>query len=192
MSGADLNPFVRRPKRWQVEDFDAAVISDSTRYRYTLSRRWADGPVAAFVMLNPSTADACTDDATVRKCKGFAKRWGCDALLVLNLFAFRATRPRDLIAAAAAGDDVVGPSNLVYLSHLRDLDDLGPVVAAWGNNALHPALVDAGQRSMARLSEAVPRVEHLGLTKRKQPRHPLYVSYDTELQPLELPSRRAE
>jgi hypothetical protein len=51
-------------------------LSDCGTYRYELWRRWAEGPHVLFVMLNPSTADAVTDDATIRKCIGYAKRWG--------------------------------------------------------------------------------------------------------------------
>jgi hypothetical protein len=57
--------------------------------------------------LNPSTADAISDDATIRRCVGLAKREGCGRLVMLNLFAFRATTPADMFAA----DDPVGPRN---------------------------------------------------------------------------------
>lgn len=59
-----------------------AILSDCGRFRYALTRRWADGPTALFIMLNPSTADACADDPTIRRCIGFARREGCGALRV--------------------------------------------------------------------------------------------------------------
>src|SRR5882724_1884503 len=53
----------------------SAVISNCGLYRYRLDRMLRDdhGPTVAFVMVNPSTADATQDDATIRKCIGFAK-----------------------------------------------------------------------------------------------------------------------
>ena len=81
-----------------------AVISQDERHRYSLTRRWGDGPrVCCWIMLNPSTADATTDDPTIRRCIGFTHAWGYDALTVVNLYAWRATDPADLRNAARAG-----------------------------------------------------------------------------------------
>ena len=84
-----------------------AVISDCGKYRYRLTRKWGYGRPCGFIMLNPSTADALHDDPTIRRCVGFAKAWGCGALIVVNLFAVRATSPREMMRA----DDPVGPEN---------------------------------------------------------------------------------
>lgn len=83
----------------------AAVLSPCGRYRYELTRRWAPGPLVGWVMLNPSRADAHTDDPTVRRCVGFAHRWGYGGLIIRNLYALRATDP----AALADHLDPVGP-----------------------------------------------------------------------------------
>jgi len=85
-----------------------ATLSPCGRYRYRLGRRWAQHRLSLpllFVMLNPSTADAEQDDATIRRCTTFAVAHGFDAMEVVNLFAFRATDPADLWRAA----DPVGP-----------------------------------------------------------------------------------
>lgn len=71
----------------------SARFSDCRRYRYTLTRRFADGPTVAFIGLNPSTADEHADDPTIRRCLGFAKRWGYGELVMLNLYALRSTDP---------------------------------------------------------------------------------------------------
>jgi len=77
----------------------SAVISKCGRYRYLLTRKWGKRTdFATFVMLNPSTADGFRDDATIRKCIGFAKRWGFDGIQVVNLFAWRSRDPLDLLA----------------------------------------------------------------------------------------------
>ena len=85
-----------------------ASMSQCGLYRYTLWRVWDESkPACVFVGLNPSTADASEDDATIRRCVRFAKDWDCGELLMLNLFAFRATRPKDMLAAC----DPVGEEN---------------------------------------------------------------------------------
>jgi hypothetical protein len=73
-----------------------ALFSQCGRFRYRLGRRWAEGPTVAFVLLNPSAADAYSDDPTVRRCVDFARRWGYGALAVVNLYAYVATDPEDL------------------------------------------------------------------------------------------------
>jgi hypothetical protein len=93
-----------------------ASLSLCGRYRFDLTREWGCRPVkpdrrVAFVMLNPSTADGHADDPTIRRCMGFAREWGFDGLVVVNLFAMRATRPDDVVKVLRAGGDAVGPDN---------------------------------------------------------------------------------
>ena len=154
-----------------------ASLSRCGRYRYALGRRWGEGPEALFVLLNPSIADAQTDDPTLRRCIGFAKREGCGASRTVNLFAWRATAPRDLARTAGEGGDVVGRGNVAALrGALRECD--GPVVTGWGAHDL--ALPRA--RAFARLAQAEGRaLLCLGLTKAGHPRHPLYVRADAPL-----------
>lgn len=148
----------------------SAIISPCGLYRYRLSRRWDDGPTCVFVMLNPSTADAAQDDPTIRRCIGFAKREGCGALDVVNLFAFRATSPAHMKAAP----DPIGLDNDDHvMCALVDAD--GPVIAAWGAHGSF-----RGRDSTVRLLTDVP-MSCLGLTKAGAPRHPLYVRGDAPL-----------
>ena len=81
-----------------------AILSDCNRYRYALWRRWSDGSLVGFILLNPATADEIDDDATITRCKGFAERWGYSGIVVCNLFAWRSTDPSVLNEV----DDPVG------------------------------------------------------------------------------------
>src|SRR5438105_250311 len=78
----------------------SAWFSPDKQYRYLLTRSWDHIPQAmTWIMLNPSTADAFRDDPTIRRCISFARREGCGSIRVVNLFALRATDPRDLTAS---------------------------------------------------------------------------------------------
>ncbi|MFG1846697.1 DUF1643 domain-containing protein [Micromonospora carbonacea] len=167
-----------------VTDRDASLLGDDSTatfspcrtWRYSLTRRWRpDTEAVAFLMLNPSTADAMVLDPTIRRCIGFAKQWGFGGLLVLNCFALRSTDP----AALKTHPDPVGPDNdAVIVDWLGRLS--GPVVAAWGVHATYRGR-DA---QVADLVRAAGRpLVCLGVTKGGQPRHPLYVPASTPLTP---------
>jgi hypothetical protein len=158
-----------------VERF--AVMSPCDRYRYALGRTWdMDLKPVLFVGLNPSTADATNDDPTIRRCTRYAKDWGHGGILMGNLFAIRATDPKDMLRAL----DPVGDRNDYWLRRLTDLS--GRVVAAWGAHGGHrgraQAVVDSG---------VLGSFTVLGLTKDGHPRHPLYMRADCRpLNPLTL------
>jgi len=150
-----------------------AIFSEDGRYRYTLRRTWMMGSgICLFIMLNPSTADAETDDPTIRRCIGFAKAWGFSHLWVANLFAYRATDPKELLTI----DDPVGPLNDDYIQAQADHSDL--VVCAWGNGET-PVKGRRGLDVKFMLEGAGTRLNLLGATKTHQPKHPLYLKATT-------------
>lgn len=158
----------------------SAVLSDCGKYRYSLSRQFGLGDRSVtFIGVNPSTADAEVDDATVRKWIGFAKRWGYDGIEVVNLFAFRSTDVR----ALATADDPVGISNDRYTE--RALLRASMVVPCWGSITKIPdalrGRIDIVRDWMNRAVNAP--VKCLGYTKHGDPRHPLMLGYDTPLEP---------
>jgi hypothetical protein len=140
-----------------------AEFSQDRAYRYRLSRVWGDGPRATFVMLNPSLADEHFDDPTLRRCIGFARQWGLGGLNVVNLYAFRATKPADLWTAA----DPVGLENDRYLEEAAVSGER--LVAAWGAHAKPPRVQEV-------LSiHGFDQLTCLRTTKRGYPSHPLYL-----------------
>ncbi|HEX2136504.1 MAG TPA: DUF1643 domain-containing protein [Microvirga sp.] len=115
-----------------------ALFSPCGAYRYRLARRWAEGPMVAFIMLNPSTADGSIDDPTIRRCIGYAQTWGYGALAVGNLYALRATEPAELRRAR----DPTGPDNDRHLEGMTRA--AARVVCAWGADpAAHTVRTDA-------------------------------------------------
>lgn len=157
-----------------------ATFDAAGQYRYLLWRSWDDTlPRVSFVMLNPSTADAQTDDPTIRRCISFAHRWGYGSLEALNLFAYRTPNPKVLQQAA----DPIGLENDRHLIAASQRSQT--LILAWGNwGNLH-------QRDQAVLSllHNCEKTYCLGINRSGQPRHPLYTKGDTVLTPISL-SRR--
>lgn len=154
-------------------DDSGAYFSPCRTYRYLLCRRWADTPVAVFVMLNPSTADETTNDPTVERCERRARAAGFGGLTVVNIFALRSTDP----GALYAHDDPIGPENDC---HIRSAcRDAGLVVCAWGT---HGALTSRGENVRKMLTADGVALHHLGLNKGGTPKHPLYVGYGVKPQ----------
>ena len=153
----------------------SAVIDHTGRYRYSLERVWGDeSKPVCWIMLNPSTADAERDDPTIRRCIGFSWAWGYGSLVIVNLFAWRASDPRDLRFA----DDPIGPENDRAISRAVTNTDL--VVAAWG---VPPSNIGHRDQKVRRDVEQMGRSLHnLGLTKGGHPRHPLYLYAGTPLE----------
>jgi hypothetical protein len=154
-----------------------AVYSDCERYRYSLTRVWEPGDGhALFVMLNPSTATERQNDPTVERCERRARTLGFGAFTVLNIFAWRATDPREMRAAA----DPVGPDNDAAI--LASLAQADRVICAWGTHGAHLGRGPAVERL---LRSAGVRLWHLGLSKEGHPKHPLYIGYGVQPQPWE-------
>ena len=161
-----------------------AMISDCGLYRHLLGRRWADGPCVAFLLFNPSTADALKDDHTVRKGCGFAKRWGYGSMIFLNLWGLRSTDPR----AVARAEEPVGSKNDLIL--LKALGEVQRLVCAWGcsthmKGPLRKRTAEV-MRLIKPLCDAGLKVECLGYSKDGSPRHPLRLAYDTPLEKFEV------
>jgi hypothetical protein len=154
-----------------------AVISACGRYRYSLRRKWRDAPNVAFLMFNPSTADAVDDDHTIRKCIGFADRWGYGGIVVVNLFAVRSSAPRAVVTA----DDPIGPgNNTAIMEALRGCLDL---VCAWGcSSHMRGRLAQRPVELLNAVRHAHPEIPImcLGYSKDGSPRHPLMLPYTTE------------
>ncbi len=161
-----------------------AELSEDGVFRFRLWRTWdADRPVMTFVMLNPSTADADTDDKTTSKCIHYAKREGYGGIVLVNLFPFRTHKPKYLVRAVKEwpGMPVVHPDGgrrglATLIAALAKVD--GIVVAAWG---AHPIAREQANVvvNLARMG-AVP-LWCLGVTKDGSPRHPLYLKNDASI-----------
>lgn len=168
MIGSADNPGWRVRRHRATGARSLAVYSGCGAFRYGLARRWGAGDLLVYVMLNPSTATELANDPTIERCERRARMLGYAGLAVVNLFAYRATRPRDLICAG----DSVGPLNdrAIRLAAAR----AGAVLCAWGNHGTHQG---RAAQVIKLLRETGRPLLHLGLTGIGAPRHPLYVAY---------------
>jgi hypothetical protein len=153
------------------EGLATATYDVSEQFRFRVSRVWNPRlPRCVFVMLNPSTATAFQLDPTVRRTVSFAKAWGCGALEVVNIFAFRSTDP----SALYHHPDPVGIGNDDAIVAAASAGSV--VVAAWGT---HGALSGRGEHVRTLLGDAGVDLVALRVTKGGFPGHPLYVPADT-------------
>jgi len=157
-----------------------AIISPNKKYRYKLWRIWDENkPQLLFIMLNPSTADESEDDPTITRCIGFAKLHGYGSVYVANLYAYRATDPDELIKQSKF-TNIIGPDNF---GHIKDLSEkCRAVIFAWGANATKSNLKNY-KSYVRKVVNFLPEASCFGKTQSGHPKHPLYLKYETELEP---------
>lgn len=132
----------------------------------------------AFIMLNPSTADASEDDNTIRRCIAFAKRDGCNRIQVVNLFGLRSTDPKRLKGYENPELDL---ENTRYIQRVvQDAKMHSRVVCAWG---AHPLAQVRGSNVTLYAASIGVTLNSLGTTLKGAPRHPLYVRSDQPFEP---------
>jgi hypothetical protein len=143
------------------------LISPCKKYRYWLTRWWdKNRPLAVFIMLNPSRANAAKDDPTIHCCVRLAQREGFGGIRVVNLFALRTPSRSKL----ARHQDPVGPDNDL---HLRRAVQLGAVVIlAWGEKVV---VKSRPLNVLRRLRKTAKSLKCIEILKRGQPRHPLFL-----------------
>ena len=165
---------------------DTAVFSKDRVYRYLLTRRvGVQDSTCLFIMLNPSTADETQNDPTVTRCIRYARRWGFGKLEVCNIFAYRATNPKELYTPHPSHWPsfmttmyafIVGPDNNDHITNAIHRADR--VVCAWGN---HGELYGRGDEVREMVEDGGKYPMALKITKKNQPVHPLYQRGDAEL-----------
>lgn len=173
-----------------------AVISDDEVYRYHLLRRWAppfdrEGPdrVLGVIMLNPSTADAFTDDQTIQKVMHYAKEWDYNAISVANVFALRSTSPAYLRHKPL--ELITGPENEGYIMQVF-LDSYDKILCGWGANQIAAPCIPSIWNLLQSLNEhrrelSKKQMVYVKLTGAGMPMHPLYQRNDLKPKNWSLP-----
>lgn len=114
----------------------SAMISPCNKYRYLLSRQWdAKLPYLLFIGLNPSTADAQHDDPTTNKLIHLAKSWNYGGVIIVNLYAYIDSHQK-VIWSLSTIEEKLGPDNRETIQALIQRDDIGMILAGWGDDAV--------------------------------------------------------
>lgn len=144
---------------------DAAFTEDG-KHRICLSRIWDDTkPKVMFIGLNPSTANATSDDPTIRRVKLMAKAWGYGGIYMMNLFTYISTDPKAL--NKQFGNVFKADTWLITIA-----DRCDKIIFAWGNfNVL-------GRDKQ--VAELFPEAYALYINKNGSPKHPLYCKSDIQ------------
>lgn len=157
----------------------STIISPCGKFRFRLERDVGmEGLTFAYFGINPSTADAQVDDATVRKWIGFTRVNGGRRFIVGNVSAYRATEVRELKSALISYQHRF--ENLTHLS--RIVDDADVLIPCWGNRSKAPVhMHNDFDAVLAMLHMSGKPVRHFGLTLSGDPKHPLMLGYKTPL-----------
>jgi hypothetical protein len=168
-----------------------AVFSKEKDYRYLLSMNFNNSLLnqsrfntATVILKNPSAADEGKADATIRRVETFIYYKFTDVriLNVLNIFAFRATEPQDLVEAFIKGGamNVIGEENDRFIDSTVKESDY--VILAWGNNSgINKDLYEERIFRVKQILNGVPQQKlfHIsGMTKTKHPLHGLMWGYN--------------
>jgi len=149
-----------------------AVFSDCRTYRYRLAQIWDETLDPLYwLMLNPSTADEVKNDPTVERCERRARMWGYGGSVVLNIFAYRATDPKDMRTAP----DSIGPENDKWIRELAAVSNDVTVIGGWGEHGAH---MNRGQTVLDIFNQENGRINALKINASGHPAHPLYIAYD--------------
>lgn len=160
----------------------SATFSDDRRHRYTLHRRVSlMTGIVLWIMLNPSTADDERDDATIRRCTGYAQAWNYGTLSVVNLFPFRSTDPKAL--ALGGRTEAMGPIGVNDHHILVEAIKADLVMCGWG---AHGHLWDRGKAVVKMLTAEGIQPHYLTMTQGGQPGHPLRLNKNLKPIPWEL------
>lgn len=151
------------------------MFSPDGTYRYWLERRWDAGlPRFGFVLLNPSRADALSDDPTTRRLHHICAANGGGAYVLVNLFALVDTHQRALHHTAAVGE-TSGENDRWITAALRWSDR---VVVGWGAGGGTTSRLGERRQALRRRIRAIRPVLAdrelwcVGVNRAGSPRHP--------------------
>ena len=157
----------------------SAIISQDQKYRYLLTRVWDRQQRQLMVcMLNPSVADANKNDATISRLLVRAKTQNYGGIHVVNLYAYRATDPRNLLKARNSGEDIIGKGNDQIIAETAN--SCHSCLVAWGGHALSK---ERCKPVADILMQSFLGLWAIGRTKDGSPKHPLHTRYEDRFIP---------
>ena len=141
-----------------------AEFSQCGKYRYKLWRVWDESkPRAMCIGLNPSTANADKNDATIRILISCLIKLGFGGFYMMNLFAIISSKPEVLLTC----DDPLG-DNENKLAEVAAL--CSDVIVCWGN-------FKEAQNRIKQVLPNYPNAKCFGFNKNGTPFHPRALNY---------------
>lgn len=146
-----------------------AIFSDDGQYRYALWRIWSPPrPVIGYLGLNSSTAGALNNDPTISRNMIRSEREGFGGMIQVNMYGFITPNPAVLLQI----EDAIGELNDYYI---REMDRLTKrQVCMWGS--FKPVKLRADD-----VYKMLSNPYCLGANQDGEPKHSLYVRYDTKM-----------
>ena len=169
------------------------LFSKCRSYRWILKRELLIGKkTIAFIGLNPSKANSSHDDRTVTRIINFCSKWNYKNIYIINLFGLISKSPLQL----SKSKDPIGENNNLITLKLLEFwreDANCDLWLGWGDKGQ----LNGRDRKVLKLIKNFPnlkskennyskRVLSLGLSKKGNPRHPLYMSNQSFLRKFDL------
>ena len=146
-----------------------AIFSEDRKYRYALWRVWSNAkPILLQICLNPSDANEFKNYPTITRGIVRADRTGFGGFLMGNLYAYVSTIPKVLLG----NGNFVGEFTDYYLKQMIAMSKLQ--LCGWGS---FPPVFKRATIVLAMIKEPYC----LGVNADGQPKHPLYIGYDTPM-----------
>jgi len=158
-----------------------AEFSECKKHRYDLVRHFESGHgILNFILLNPSTATAQFNDPTIARCENYTLRHTYKTLVITNLFSWRDTSPKNMMASGKAGGTVNGdPKNIDRI--IEHACNAKTVICGWGN---HGQFQERSMQVTSTLHKANIRLFFLECNKSGEPKHPLYIAANRSAKPM--------
>lgn len=147
-----------------------AIFSNDRQYRYALWRIWnPNRPLLMQVSLNPSDANEKRNDPTITRGVVRADRNSFGGFLMSNLYSLVSTDPKKLLDSTI---DAIGELTDYYIKKMVELSERQ--LCGWGS--FKPVVNRADD-----VYKMLTNPYCLGTNADGQPKHPLYISYETEM-----------
>jgi len=149
-------------------------FSPDQKYRYYLQRNFKKNAknLLVFIMLNPSTANEQYNDPTVERCQNHALNKNYDGMIILNIFAYRTTNPKQLLQTK---NPIGEKNNQTIINTIKKHQN---IICAWGN---HGKILNRSNEIKKILKKHRKKTQAFEITKQNEPKHPLYIPYNKKL-----------
>jgi hypothetical protein len=154
--------------------FSVYKTTDDDKSRFYLGEEGSK--VLVFCGLNPSTATKEKSDTTISKVKQYAKNYGYDSFLMINLYPLRSTDPGKLPIEL---DEKLHLENIRNIKRILKYYKQSDLLVCWGNNIKdRKYLRKCFANIWSETKEFFRGVYRIGdLTKTGEPRHPSRAAY---------------